>query len=395
MSPPNENSELTRRALLPAGLRDVLPPDAAHEAATVEKLIRCFEIQGYERIKPPLVEFEDSLFSGPGAAMTESTFRVMDPISRRMMGVRADVTVQVARVAATRLGHVPRPLRLCYSGEVLRVTPGDLNPERELVQVGAELVGADTINADAEVILLALDALRAVGTRRMSVDITAPRLVPELLAALGIDGAKQPELRAAIDRKDPAGVERHAGTAASVLTELMAAAGERSEGLRRLKGLSLPAAVHATVERLEAVSSLVAAEEPSLEVTIDPVENRGFEYYTGLGFSLFSRGVRGELGRGGRYQVDGLDSEGSCGLTLYMETVIRAIAEPTAANRLFLPVGTPRAVAAALRAEGWITIAGLDQAAQAPGDAERLGCTHVLQDGNPVPLATIETTRQS
>ena len=395
MSPPNENSELTRRALLPAGLRDVLPPDAAHEAATVEKLIRCFEIQGYERIKPPLVEFEDSLFSGPGAAMTESTFRVMDPISRRMMGVRADVTVQVARVAATRLGHVPRPLRLCYSGEVLRVTPGDLNPERELVQVGAELVGADTINADAEVILLALDALRAVGTRRMSVDITAPRLVPELLAALGIDGAKQPELRAAIDRKDPAGVERHAGTAASVLTELMAAAGERSEGLRRLKGLSLPAAVHATVERLEAVSSLVAAEEPSLEVTIDPVENRGFEYYTGLGFSLFSRGVRGELGRGGRYQVDGLDSEGSCGLTLYMETVIRAIAEPTAANRLFLPVGTPRAVAAAFRAEGWITIAGLDQAAQAPGDAERLGCTHVLQDGNPVPLATIETTRQS
>ena len=88
MSPPNNTSELTRRALLPAGLRDVLPRDAAHEAATGEALIHCFEAQGYERVKPPLVEFEDSLFSGPGAAMTESTFRLMDPISRRMMGGR-------------------------------------------------------------------------------------------------------------------------------------------------------------------------------------------------------------------------------------------------------------------------------------------------------------------
>jgi ATP phosphoribosyltransferase regulatory subunit len=388
VSPPNKDTELTRRALLPAGLRDVLPPDAAHEAATVESLIGCFETHGYERIKPPLVEFEDSLFSGPGAAMTESTFRLMDPISRRMMGVRADVTVQVARIAATRLGHVPRPLRLCYSGEVLRVTPGDLNPERELVQVGAELVGADTVEADAEVILLALDALRGLGTPRMSVDITAPRLVPTLLTAFGIDGAAEKILRTAIDRKDASAVERHAGPAAGLLTDLMAAAGERSDGLRRLKDVILPESVQPIVARLEAVASLVASAEPALEVTIDPVENRGFEYYTGLGFSLFSRGVRGELGRGGRYQVDGLDSEGSCGLTLYMETVIRAITPPTAPQRLFLPIGTPRSIAAGFRARDWITVAGLDPLTEAPIDAARLGCTHILQDGAPAALDT-------
>lgn len=395
MSPPNDNSELTRRALLPAGLRDVLPPDAAHEAATVESLIRCFEGQGYERIKPPLVEFEDSLFSGPGAAMAESTFRLMDPISRRMMGIRADVTVQVARIAATRLGHVPRPLRLCYSGEVLRVTPGQLNPERELVQVGAELVGADTIDADAEVILLALDALRAVGTPRMSVDITAPRLVPELLKSYDLDGAVIERLRTAIDRKDTAGVERHGGPAADILTALMAAAGEHEDGARLLSRIALPAPVEAIVDRLIAVAARVADEEPNLAVTIDPVENRGFEYYTGLGFSLFSRGVRGELGRGGRYQVDGLDSEGSCGLTLYMETVIRAIAEPTARERLFLPSGTPRSVAAALRDQGWITVAGLDPAISADADAERLGCTHVLRNGAPEPLLAESPSQQS
>lgn len=395
MSPPNNNSELTRRALLPAGLRDVLPRDAAHEAATVETLIHCFEAHGYERVKPPLVEFEDSLFSGPGAAMTESTFRLMDPISRRMMGVRADVTVQVARIAATRLGHVPRPLRLCYSGEVLRVTPGDLNPERQLVQVGAELVGADTIDADAEVILLALDGLRAVGTPRMSVDITAPRLVPELLKTFDMDETVAASLRTAIDRKDSAGVERHGGPAAKILTELMAAAGGNADGARLLDELTLPASVQEIVERLKAVAARVAAEEPGLEITIDPVENRGFEYYTGLGFSVFSRGVRGELGRGGRYQVDGLDSEGSCGLTLYMETVIRAIAEPTAPKRLFLPMGTSRESAAALRDQGWITVAGLDPALTAETDAVRLGCSHVLKDGAPVPLTSESTPQPS
>ncbi|MDG2286699.1 MAG: ATP phosphoribosyltransferase regulatory subunit [Alphaproteobacteria bacterium] len=395
MSPPNNDSKLTRRALLPAGLRDVLPPDAAHEAATVENLIGCFENQGYERIKPPLVEFEDSLFSGPGAAMTESTFRLMDPISRRMMGVRADVTVQVARVAATRLGHVPRPLRLCYSGEVLRVTPGDLNPERELVQVGAELVGADTIKADAEVILLAVDALRSVGTKNISVDITAPQLVPKLLPALGIDLAAMPELRTAIDRKDPAAVERFAGEASNVLTQLMSAAGERSEGLRRLAALDLPDVVRPIVERLEAVAALVADEEPTLKVTIDPLENRGFEYYTGLGFSLFSRGVRGELGRGGRYQVDGLDSEDSCGLTLYMETVLRAIDPPVTQDKLYLPTETSRATALELRNQGWITLSGLAPEIEPRIEAERLGCTHILWDGKPVRLDSNHANRQS
>jgi ATP phosphoribosyltransferase regulatory subunit len=394
VSPPKTDNELTRRALLPAGLRDVLPPDAAHEAATVETLIRCFDTQGYERVKPPLIEFEDSLFSGPGAAMTESTFRLMDPISRRMMGVRADVTVQVARIAATRLGHVARPLRLCYSGEVLRVTPGGLNPERELVQVGAELVGADTIDADAEVILLALDGLRAVGAPRVSVDITAPRLVPELLASFGIAAEGAGRLRAAIDRKDAAGLEAHGGEAAGILTQLMAAAGHHEDGARRLDDLVLPDPVRAIVERLNAVAARIAAEETAIEVTIDPVENRGFEYYTGLGFSLFSRGVRGELGRGGRYLVDGLDSEGSCGLTLYMETVMRAVADPVRRDRLFLPIGTPRATAAAVRDQGWITVGGLDPAADPDSDALRLGCTHILRNGEPAPLPAAETSKQ-
>ncbi len=105
-------TELERYALLPAGLRDVLPPFAAFEAGVIERLMACFAAMGYARVKAPLVEFEDGLLSGPGAAMTADTFRLMDPVSQRMMGVRADITPQVARIARTRLESAPRPLRL-------------------------------------------------------------------------------------------------------------------------------------------------------------------------------------------------------------------------------------------------------------------------------------------
>ena len=388
MSPILDETELSRRALLPAGVRDSLPPDAAHEAAVVEALVACCTARGYERVKPPLVEFEDSLFAGPGAAMTHRSFRLMDPVSQRMMGVRADMTVQIARIASTRLSNAPRPLRLCYAGEVLRVTGTPLTPERELVQVGAELIGSDAVSADIESVVMALDALMGVGVPRLSVDITSPRLVPTLIEAGTEPGPRLAALRAAIDRKETAEVARLGGTAADTLVRLMAAAGRWESGVAALRALELPAPAVELVERLAAVASAVAEAVPSVEVTIDPVENRGFEYYTGTGFSLFSRGVRAELGRGGHYRTDGEASEGSAGFTLYMESVIRALPDPAAPRRVFLPHGTPRGRGIALRAEGWTTVRGLEPAADSAGEARRLGCTHILGDGGPVAVVT-------
>src|SRR5512147_1936231 len=152
----NDNNH---RGLLPAGLADLLPPDAAREARAVDAAIERFAAFGYERVKPPLVEFEESLLGGPGAALASQTFRLMDPVSQRMMGVRPDMTTQVARIATTRLAHRPRPLRLSYAGQVLRVRGSQLRPERQFGQVGAEIVGAAEAAADAEVVLMATAAL--------------------------------------------------------------------------------------------------------------------------------------------------------------------------------------------------------------------------------------------
>ena len=119
-------TELERNALLPAGLRDVLPSDAAFEAEIVERLVAFLAARGYDRVKPPLIEFEDGLLSGAGVSVAPQTFRLMDPVSQRMMGLRADITPQIARIAGSRLAQASRPLRLSYAGEVLRVRGSQL-----------------------------------------------------------------------------------------------------------------------------------------------------------------------------------------------------------------------------------------------------------------------------
>ncbi|MBM3541383.1 MAG: ATP phosphoribosyltransferase regulatory subunit [Alphaproteobacteria bacterium] len=368
--------------LLPAGLRDVLPPEAAHEAAVVEALIARFAAYGYERVRPPLVEFEDSLLAGTGAATAAQTFRLMDPVSQRMMGVRTDITVQVARVAASRLAKAPRPLRLSYAGAVLRVRGTTLMPERELRQVGVELIGSAAPAADAEVVVLAADALWAVGVAKLSIDLNLPRLVPILLEQVPVrdkDG-----LRHALDHKDAQRVTAAAGGSASLFRSLLAAAGPAAEALSALDALELPGQARQEVSRLKTVAALIAGAAPSLALTIDPVEHRGFEYQTGISFSIFVAGVRGELGRGGRYAAGA--GEPATGFTLAMETVLRALPEAVAPKRVYLPAGTPAVVAERLRAEGWMALAALDPAADADGEARRLGCTHVCRDGRPVEL---------
>src|SRR5471032_373931 len=165
------DSFVPERALLPAGLHDLLPPDAEREAALVEHAMAVFRAHGYERVKPPLVEFEQSLLSGVGKSWSLQTFRLMDPDSQRMMGVRADMTLQVARLAMSRLAKAPRPLRLSYAGEVLRVGGAQLSPERQFRQIGCELIGSLEPAADAEIVLLAASALTELGVRGLSIDL--------------------------------------------------------------------------------------------------------------------------------------------------------------------------------------------------------------------------------
>ncbi|RMD60898.1 MAG: ATP phosphoribosyltransferase regulatory subunit [Alphaproteobacteria bacterium] len=391
------DTDLGHTALLPAGLKDVLPPDAAQEAAVVERLVACFAARGYERVKPPLLEFEDTLLRGAGADVAQQTFRLMDPVSQRMLGLRADITPQVARIAATRLAGAPRPLRLCYAGQVLQVKGSQLRPERQFAQAGAELIGAASARADAEVVLLAAESLAEIGVTALSVDLNVPPLVGAVAAALGLSETRTAALRQALDRKDAAAVARVAGPHAAPFEALLRAAGPVDRALAALGALSLPAAAAAEVARLTRVVELVRAAAPDLTLTVDPVEHRGFEYQTGISFILFARGVRGELGRGGRYATPGAagPAETATGFTLYMDSVLRALPPPPPARRLFVPASAGAATAAAARADGWITVCGLDDHGDPRAEARRLGCSHVWIDAAAVAVDDPENPPRS
>ena len=309
----------------------------------------------------------------------------MDPASHRMMAVRSDLTPQIARIAASRLSRSPRPLRLSYAGEILRVRGGELRPERQFRQVGFELIGIGAGAAcDAEVILLAADALRGLGLEGgLSVDLNAPTLVASLLAEAGLDAHDSAALRDALDRKDAAAVQDADGAVAGLLAPLMRATGAAETALDALAQLSLPGAAAAALAQLLEVATLLREAAPELALTIDPIEWRGFEYHTGTSFSLFAGGVRTELGRGGRYSVGdaGADAEEAAGCTIYVDTVLRAAPAPQAPRRVYLPHGTPRADGTGLRDEGWVTIAGLAPEDDPAAEAARLGCSHVWQGG--------------
>jgi len=368
-------------ALLPAGLRDLLPPDADTEAAAVAALMGAFAGHGYQRVKPPLLEFEDGLLTGTGAATADQTFRLMDPDTRRMMGVRADITPQVARIATTRLAGAPRPLRLSYAGQCLRVHGTQLAPERQVSQAGIELIGPDSPAADAEMVLVAAEALGTLGLTRLSFDLTMPPLVEKLIDEAGIPATDRGPLARALDRKDAASVGAHGGPVAGTLTDLLLAAGAADRALAALAAAALPPGARAMADRLAATVAAIRARAPALKLTVDPVEFRGFRYHTGVRVTVFAPGRHEELGRGGRYLCGGI--EPATGLTLFPEAVLRAAPGRVARPRAYVPLG---ADGSAARAQGFATVAGLEKVADAAAEAARLSCSHVLTEDGLVAL---------
>ncbi len=377
----------TDKALLPAGLSDRLAPDAAIESDVRETLVNAFIARGFDRIQPPLVEFEDSLLAGPGAAMASQTFRVMDPVSQRMMGVRADITPQAARVATTRLAHLARPLRLCYAGEVLRVRGIQLRPERQFTQAGAEIIGIDTPAADAEAVLTALEALNDLGINDIKVDLCQPMIVRHVMADLNVSEADAAELREAMDRKDIAEVKTSTkelgAEAQSLFVALLEATGTAKTAVNKIAALPLSGDAADARDSLLSMVSFIQQAAPDIALTLDAAENRGFEYHCGVTFTIFAPGVRGELGTGGRYIAGGDDdnavSEPATGFTLFLDSILRAVPNPKSTELVYVPLGTNRGELAQLRSQGFRTRQGFGEAEKSL--AKDQGCTHIFQNG--------------
>ena len=193
------------RDLLPEGLEDRLPQSAAAAARIERAAIETMDAWGYDRVRPPLIEFEKSMAQRMSGFATRQMFRFVDPKSLRMLALRSDMTVQVGRIAATGLVARPRPLRLCYAGQVARITGDQLDPRREALQLGAELIGSDSVAAVTEVLTLAVEALTAAGVSGITIDVTLPDIV-ETLAGLVLPPDRIATLKHLLDMKDAGGL---------------------------------------------------------------------------------------------------------------------------------------------------------------------------------------------
>jgi ATP phosphoribosyltransferase regulatory subunit len=351
---------------LPSGLPDILPPLAAAEFRAIHHLLKGFMGFGYAPVIPPLAEFEASLLAGDGAATARQSFRVMDPLSRDMLAIRADITTQISRIATSSLRDAPRPLRLCYAGYTLRTNPEPLQSRRQHTQIGLELFGASQPSHDAEVIAVAATALAGLSLTQLSLDLSAPALLPMLLP---LDNTRDAVLRA-VSHKD-ASTLRAQGQ--PLLAELVEATGPSSQALPKLKAIAarhLP--LTAILHEIEATIASLSALGLTLPVTVDLLEPRGFGYYSGLAYALYLREPALEIGRGGRYSVG---HEEAAGFTFYIDDVLQALPEPQAATSIGVPAQTPAFELESLQSQGFTTV--LLHSTQPETEAKTLGLSHV------------------
>lgn len=337
--------------LLPSGFYDLLPPDASLESHAIAELLRSFSSFGYEQVSPPLMEFETSLLSDRWEELSKQTFRILDPVSHEMMGIRTDMTSQVGRIAVSRLASQPKPVRLCYAGPILQSQPEPLRNERQLTQAGIELIGSDALQSDAEVIIVAAESLSAIGIKDISIDINLPGLVGQLCPEAHGNSALQSQIKDAVMHKNTEVISSLPIATRDTLVELINVAGPVDKALAALKKLKVPQAA-----MISDLITRIAKSCPKLKVTLDPIEFRGFDYHSGISFSIFAKGLRHELGRGGRYKVG---NEDATGFTIYVTHLLKLLPQASKSKTAIVEADENADTLRALHKQGWTTVYAL------------------------------------
>ncbi|MBK6359134.1 MAG: ATP phosphoribosyltransferase regulatory subunit [Comamonadaceae bacterium] len=347
--------------VLPDHIADVLPSEARHIEELRRSLLDTASSYGYELVIPPLLEHLESLLTGTGEALDLQTFKLVDQLSGRMLGVRADTTPQVARIDAHLLNRAG-VARLCYCGPVLHTRPDRPHATREPLQLGAEIYGHSGREADLEILLLALDCLKAAQVSGLSVDLADASVVDALLAGVSVSAPVLAELHAALATKDStelASLSR--GLPATTREGLLALAqlygdekvlDEARVALKSAPGID------------QALSNLkwLASQLGDARVTFDLADLRGYAYYSGPRFSVYASGAGDALVRGGRYDGVGAvfghnhdRARPAVGFSLDLKNVVGAAAPRPLKAAIRAPWGedaTLRAAIASLRGRG-------------------------------------------
>ena len=299
---------MSRAWLLPEHIADILPAQAARVEQVRRQLLDQAGRRGFELVIPPLLEHLDSLLSGTGRELELQTFTLVDQLSGRLLGLRADTTPQAARIDAHLLNRAG-VTRLCYCGPVLHTRPAGPGATREPLQFGAEIFGHAGLEAEMEVLDLALDALREVGVAPPVVDLADARILRGVLAGVPLDAAGLGDIVVALSRKDAAALERLAPGLPSAAREglqvLLRAYGGTGVLARARSALPARALIGAALDDLERLAAHLQRSHPGVRVGFDLADMGGYAYYSGTRFAVYVEGTSQALARGGRYDEVG------------------------------------------------------------------------------------------
>lgn len=353
-----------RRWLLPESIEDILPLEARRIERLRRALLDEFVLHGYELVMPPLLEYVESLLTGSGHDMDLRTFKLVDQLSGRTMGIRADITPQVARIDAHLLNR-KGVARLCYCGSVLHTLPSGLTATREPLQVGAEIYGHVGIEADVEVVRLLAQALEIAGVKTSRIDLGHVGVFRALSARGGLEAELEQELFAVLQAKDMPDLRDLVMNVAEPVRSALLALPECYGGMEALqRALKL---LPGDVEIVQAVQDLekLAAELVDLPVSFDLADLRGYHYHSGVAFAAYCTGHPGAIALGGRYDKVGKAfgrGRPATGFSMDLRELSQLAAEPVLPRAILAPAGGNnglRKAVAELRAEGNVVIEAL------------------------------------
>ena len=374
-----------RTWLLPEYVEDILPAEALGIERLRARLLEIFRVHGYELVIPPFLEYTDSLLTGTGHALGLRTFKLVDQLSGRMMGLRADMTPQVARIDAHLLNR-EGVARLCYCGTVLHTRPRNLTATREPMQMGAEIYGHATIASDVEIQQLLRAALTACGLGDARLDVSHVGVFEAIAKHAGIDEALESELLEAVHAKDRPQVRALTRalheTSRNAFMQLLDLYGGAEVLERARKSLpaypELRAALGDLAKLLEATGA---------STSIDLADLRGYHYHSGIVFAAYHDGLANAIALGGRYDEVGKAfgrARPATGFSLDLREWVRLAPREPRSSAILAPYGTDahlRERIAALRAAGEVVIVDLPGHEQTRAE---LGCDRqlVLKNGN-------------
>ncbi len=329
------------RWLLPEGIEEILPLEARRLEIMRRRLLDLFESWGYELVMPPLIEYIESLLTGTGKELDLQTFKLTDQLSGRLMGVRADMTPQAARIDAHYLKR-STPARLCYVGSVLHTRPDEFAGSRELLQLGAELFGHPGPESDIEILRLMLEALQTLGISDPHLDLGHVGVFRGLAADAGISAQLESDLFDVLQRKARPEVETLLAASSitadkkrmlASLTDLNGGPEVLIEARTRLAGAG--PAIHQALDNLQTLADAVRRSHANLPLYFDLAELRGYRYYTGVVYSVFVPGHGQAVAQGGRY--DGIGKafgreRAACGFSADLRRLLKILPDGTPAR---------------------------------------------------------------